>query len=65
MAAYSVIGDLRVGINSGRRNARRRFKFGGLLHGSRFLAANSSAAISEAANDSKPCSDMLAIDVCG
>ena len=54
MAAYSVIGDLRVGVNSGRRNARRRFKFGGPLHGGRILAANSSAAISEAANDSKP-----------
>ena len=44
-------GDLCVGVNLKRRNARRRFKISALCTGGQFLAAISSAAISEAAND--------------
>jgi len=53
MAAYSVSGDLRVGVNSGRRNARRRFKLAAHCMAADFFAAISSSAILEAANDSK------------
>jgi len=46
-----VSGDLQDGVNLKRRNARRRFKISALCIGGQFLAAISSAAISEAAND--------------
>ena len=44
-------GDLRGGVHLKRRNARRRFKISAFCIGGQFLAAISSAAISEAAND--------------